>query len=293
MCFVSSRPQTRTGHCSTGGVLNFVVVGGGATGVEISGALMELFHKVLRKDLPRLNIKKARVILIEMADALLTSYTEKMKRYTVRALERKGVEVRLEEVVMRVTDRHVELKSGSVIPTRTLIWAAGIRAHPLADILGLEQTRGKRVVVEPDLSVPDRPHVFVIGDMAGSMDEKGNLHPQVASTALQAGKHVARQIQAHLNGKKTKRFVYKDLGQMATIGRNAAVVELPSGLKLKGWFAWVAWLVLHLVKLIGFRNRISVMFNWIWNYFTYDRSARLILDDVSSVTNTSSPEQVV
>ena len=268
------------------GVLNFVVVGGGATGVETAGALMELFQKVLKKDLPRLDINKARVILVEMADGLLTSYTEKLQQYTVRSLKRKGVEVRLQEAVVRVTDQEVELKSGEVIPAHTLIWAAGIRAHPLADLLGVEQTRGKRIVVEPNLAVPNKPNVFVIGDMAASKDEQGELHPQVASTAQQGGRHAARQIQALLEGKQTKPFVYKDLGQMATIGRNAAVVELPSGMKLKGWFAWMAWLVLHLVKLIGFRNRISVMINWIWNYFTYDRSARLILESEPE------PEQV-
>ncbi|GIV60595.1 MAG: NADH dehydrogenase [Rhodothermaceae bacterium] len=260
------------------GGLTFVVVGGGPTGVETAGALVELFELVFSKDYPHLPVEKARVVLVEATDHLLGSFHPDSQAHARRTLERRGVEVRTGDPVVRVTAEAVHLRSGDVIPTRTLIWAAGVRASPLADRLGLEQTGGGRLVVEPDLSVPGHPEVFVLGDLAGSRDEDGNLHPQLAPVALQGARHVARQIRRRLAGAPGEPFRYRDKGIMATIGRNAAVAELGFGLRTRGFLAWVMWLFLHLVMLIGFRNRLNVLVNWAWNYLTYDRSARLILD---------------
>ena len=187
--------------------------------------------------------------------------------------------MRLDTRVVEVTPEAVHLGDGEMLPAHTLVWAAGIKTVPLADALDLDQGPGGRLVVEPDLSVPGHPNVFVIGDLASSKDDTGALHPQVAPLAIQGAEHVAQQIQRHRAGQPTEAFTYVDKGIMATIGRHAAVaeVEKPFRARTTGFFAWLMWLALHLVMLIGFRNRLQVMMNWTWNYFTYDRSARLIL----------------
>jgi NADH dehydrogenase len=261
------------------GVLNFVVVGGGPTGVEMAGALLELFQMVLKRDYQHLPIDEANVILLEMTDRLLLAFHEDSSRYTLQTLRERGVDVRLNAQVSKVTPEAVHLDGGETIPTRTLLWAAGVEAVPLAGKLGLEQTRGGRLVVEPDLSVPGHPDVFVIGDLAASTDEDGTPHPQLAPVAMQGAKHVAAQIRRRRQGQPTERFHYDDKGIMATIGRNAAVAEVEKPVKARttGFVAWLMWLGLHLFMLVGFRNRLQVMMNWTWNYFTYDRSARLIL----------------
>ena len=225
-------------------------------------------------------MERARVILLEMMDQLLLPFDDGSSQYAYDTLKERGAEIRLEQQVVQVTADGVHLKSGEVIPTRTLIWAAGVKAPPLAGALGLEQTKGGRVVVEPDLSVPDHPDVFILGDMAASKDAEGNLHPQLAPVAMQGAKHVAEQIRRRQRGEAAQPFQYEDKGIMATIGRNAAVAEIrkPFRFKTTGFLAWLMWLGLHLVMLIGFRNRLQVLVNWTWNYFTYDRSARLILD---------------
>lgn len=274
------------------GGLTFVVVGGGPTGVEMAGALVELFHKVLRKDFPRLPVNRARVVLVEAAPRVLGAFHEMSQVYALKKLEKIGVELRLSEPVVKVAPDAIVLRSGATIATQTLIWAAGVRATALADALGLEQTRGGRIVVEPDLSVPGVPDVFVIGDLAGSRDEAGALHPQLAPVAMQGAKHVARQIHHRMAGQPTTAFHYRDRGIMATIGRNAAVAELAFGVRSSGFVAWVMWLFLHLVMLIGFRNRVNVLVNWAWNYFTYDRSARLIMSPPPSAPGTVEPAGV-
>lgn len=271
------------------GALNFVVVGGGPTGVEMSGALVELFHKVLYKDYPRLPMHRVRVILVEASASILGTYHPRLQQHAIRKLSRRGVDVRRGEQVVRATDRAVYLKNGEVIPVQTLIWTAGVRVNPLADILGLEQTTGGRVEVAEDLSVPGRENVFVIGDMAASRDATGALHPQLAPVAMQGARHVAEQIIRRLKGQPTQPFVYHDRGSMATIGRNSAIAEFKFGLRASGFIAWMIWLFLHLIELIGFRNRLNVLVNWIWNYFTYDRGARLIM---SSDRNTRSVRKV-
>jgi NADH:ubiquinone reductase (H+-translocating) len=171
-----------------------------------------------------------------------------------------------------------------VIKTRTLVWAAGVRVCPLADALGVEQTRGGRVVVGDDLSLPDHPEVYVVGDMATSTQEQGGLLPQVAQVAIQGAKYAGKQVKARIEGRTPdpKRFIYKDKGIMATIGRHAAVTELPNGPRFKGVLAWFMWLALHLVYIVGYRSRLAALLNWAWNYITYDRHARLIFDPVEA-----------
>ena len=259
------------------GGLTFAIVGGGATGVETAGALAELFDRVLVRDFPGLDVARARIVLLEMGDALMTAYKPKLRTYTQRVLEERGVEVRLRTAVEKVTPREIHLSGGEVLPTQTLIWAAGVRANPLADELGVEQTSGARVVVDETLRIPGQPGVFVAGDMAGARSPEGELYPQVAQVAIQQGIHAAETIQRLERGLAPQPFRYNDLGMMATIGRNAAIVQFPGGRTMKGFPAWLAWAGLHVLKLVGFRNQISVLVNWIYNYFTYDRGPRLIL----------------
>lgn len=267
------------------GLLTFVIVGGGATGVEMAGALQELFQNVLKRDFPGLDVDRARVLLVEMADSLMTAYTNELQNYTLEELKRRGIEVLLEEAVVEVATNGVHLKSGTSIPAQTLIWAAGVQATSLADVLGLEQIRGGRIVVNDALQPPSRPELFVIGDLAGATDNQGELYPQVAQVAIQQGKHAADTIIRQERGLEPTEFEYKDPGMMATIGRHAAIVELPSGFTMKGWLAWFGWLFIHLIALIGFRNRLSVLLNWAYNYVTWDRGPRLILHAESGKLN--------
>lgn len=258
------------------GRLTFAAVGGGPTGIETTGALVELIELVLSKDFPDLPLDRVRVVLLEATDRLLSGFDERLQRYAARTLDKRGVEVRLGDPVVEVTPDGVHLASGDVIPTRTVIWSAGVHTGPLAPRLGIEVDRGGRLFVDADLSVPKHPRVYVIGDMAAARDDNGALLPQVAPVAIQGGKHVAKQIVADLKGLERTRFTFRDPGIMATIGRNSGIVQLPSGIKATGIVGWVMWLGLHLIQLIGFRNRLNVLVNWAWNYFTYDRSARLI-----------------
>jgi NADH:ubiquinone reductase (H+-translocating) len=259
------------------GALTVVVGGGGPTGVEMAGALHELFKHVLVHDFPDLDINHAKVVLLEAMDHLLAPFHPSSRQHALDILRKRGVEVRLGQALERATAGEVVLKDGTVIPTRTLVWGAGVRANPLADVLGLEQTRGGRIVVGEDLSVPGRPEVFVVGDLAGAGDGKGGLLPQVAQPAIQEARHAAQNIERTLKGEPRTGFTYKDKGIMATIGRNAAVTELPSGARFKGVLAWYMWLALHLAYIIGFRSRVAVLVNWIWSYLTYDRHARIIV----------------
>lgn len=265
------------------GALTFVVVGGGPTGVEVAGALVELFETVLRKDYRRAHPGRARVVLVEMLDTVLPPFAEGSQRHALETLRSRGVEVRLGEAVEGVRPDGVRFASGEELPTRTVVWAAGVQASPLAERLGFERTKGGRIVVEPDLSVPGRPEVFVAGDLAAARGPEGEMYPQLAPVAIQAGDHVAEAIRRRGRGAPAEPFVYRDKGVMATIGRRAAVAELPSGIRLRGTIGWLAWLLLHLVMLIGFRNRVSVLVNWAWNYLVWDRGPRLILEPEEAV----------
>ena len=260
------------------GALTFAIVGGGPTGVETAGALAELFDEVLRGDFKTLPVERARVVLIEMADSLLTPFGRRSRQHALDALRRRGVEVRLSTAVSAVEPTGVVLEGGERIPAHTLVWAAGVKANPLAQALDVETGPGGRVVVARDLSVPGHDGLWVVGDLAHTPGARpdGGPAPQLAPAAMQMGELVARNICLRLADEPTEPFRYRDKGTMATIGRRAAVAELPHVPALVGSVAWVAWLVLHLVMLIGFRNRLSVLVNWAWNYLTWDRGPRLI-----------------
>ncbi len=259
------------------GELNFVVVGGGPTGVETAGALAELFSVVFRRDYPSLGVGRARVVLLEARDALLAPFHASSQQAALDKLRASQVEVRLEETVAEVTDDHVRLASGEELPTRTVIWAAGVQANPLAAAAGLPTVRGGRVEVDADLSVPGHEGVWAVGDVAAPDDHRseGPL-PQLAPVAMQSGAHVARQIGRVIAGRPTQPFRFRDRGTMATIGRRSAVAELPGRIRLRGTLAWFAWLGLHLLYVAGLRNRLSVLLNWFWGYVTWDRGPRII-----------------
>ena len=255
------------------GALCFVVVGGGPTGVEVAGALSELFV-VLRKDFPDLDPSGARIVLVEMADTLLQPFSAASQRHARNRLVDMGVDVRTNDAVMRLTPNRVELRSGTELDAHTLVWAAGVRANPLADALAVPTGRSGRIVVGADLRIDGHTNAFAIGDVAAITGADGQLLPMVAQVAIQSGRHAAREIA----GARHRPFRYRDKGTMATIGRRAAVAELPLHVRLSGTPAWMAWLGLHLVMLMGFRNRLSVFLNWAWNYLTWDRGPRLIIE---------------
>lgn len=261
------------------GALTVVVVGGGPTGVETAGALVELFDNVLDADYRTLEVHRARVLLVEMMPDLLAPFSEVSRRHARETLEERGVEVRTGVQVDRVRPRSVEFAGEETVAAHTLVWAAGVQANPLAAALGLPTTSGGRVLVDPDLAVQGHPGVWAIGDVAAATDARSpdaKPLPQLAPVAMQTGRHVAQQVAFTIAGRTTTPFRYKDKGTMATIGRSRAVAELPFGIKLRGLPAWLAWLGLHLLFLAGFRNRISVFVNWAWNWLTWDRGPRLI-----------------
>ena len=259
------------------GALNFVVVGGGPTGVEVAGALAELVDKVLLQDFHDLDVHRTRIMLIEQAPVLLGAFSEHSQQYAKKTLTMRGVEVRTGLAVKRVSADEIELDTGEIVPTRCLVWAAGVQAQSIAGVLGVTQGRGGRITVESDLSIEGHPNAFVVGDVADIDDGAGGRLPQLAQVAIQSGKHAADQILHTIERQPRTSFRYHDKGTMATIGRRAAVAEFPQGLKLTGPIAWLAWLGLHLVYLLGVRNRVSVFVNWAWNYLTWDRGPRLIL----------------
>jgi NADH dehydrogenase len=267
------------------GALTFVVAGGGPTGVELSGALAELIARVLARDFKQHDVDRARVVLVEMTDHLLGAFRPPSRAEAVEELEARGVELRLSTSIARVHADGVDLADGTTIPSRTVVWAAGVRANPLGAVLGLPTTKRGEVSVGPDLSVPGHPEVFVIGDFAGAVDRKGDALPQLAPVAMQGGRHTAHTIARELQGKRRRPFHYVDKGIMATIGRRSAVAELPLRIRFWGTLGWLSWLGLHLVFLIGFRNRVVVLVNWAWNYFKWDRGHRVILTEPSPAPN--------
>lgn len=260
------------------GDLTIVVAGGGATGVELAGAMAELRDVLLRRDFAELGDRRVRVVLVERLDGVLPGFADSSRRYARHVLERAGVELLLGVGITRVTPDGLELDDGSTLRTRTVVWAAGVRANPLVAALGVDTDRAGRVAVEADLSLPGHPEVSVVGDAAIIHDRDGKPIPQVAPAAMQQGRHAAEQVIRRLDGRPTEPFRYRDKGSMATIGRNAAVNEFPIGLRVRGLPAWVAWLFLHLLYLAGFRNRLSALLTWGWSYLTFDRSLRVVFD---------------
>jgi NADH dehydrogenase len=260
-------------------LLTFVIVGGGPTGVEFAGALSELVRHVLRLDYPELRVAEVRIILAEAAPSLLLAMPEPLQRYTQRRLQNMGVEVMLNTSVTGAAEGIVQLKDGATIAAHTLFWSAGVRVAPLADTFdaNVPRARGGRIVVQPELNLAAQPEVFVIGDLA-YLEQDGKPLPLMAPVAMQQGTYVGQLIARRERGQPIKPFRYVDKGAMATIGRGAAVAQT-FGLKLSGFIAWVAWLGLHLLYLIGFRNRLVVLLNWAYDYFLFERQIRLITQE--------------
>ena len=262
--------------------LTFVIIGGGPTGCELAGVMPEIAHKALRPDFRRVDLAKARFILVENSPCVLNVFPEELARRAQADLMRLGVEIKNGVKAIELRDDGVTLSSGEVIAARTLIWAAGNKAAPIGSTLGVPTDRGGRVVTEADLSIPGHPEVFVVGDMAQAAlrDRAGatvpeKLVPGVAQGAMQGGDCAARNVLKRLAGQPTVPFVYQNLGDLAVLGRGAAVANLPKG-KLVGYPAWLFWLFLHVWKLVGYRNRLNVLLEWSYAYLTYQRGARLI-----------------
>ncbi len=255
-------------------LLTFVVVGGGPTGVEMAGAFSELVRLVLSKDYPRLDLAEVRILLLEAGDRLLPAMPPRLSAAAERTLAGKHVDVRLGAAVASYDGREARLKDDAAIPARTLVWAAGAKASALTARLGFETGPQGRIVVEPTLRVPGQPEVSVIGDAAWLAHAEAPL-PMMAPVAIQMADTAARNVERALAGLPPEPFRYKDPGSLATIGRSAAVAHV-RGLSFTGFPAWVVWLVVHLVQLIGFRNKLLVLIDWAWDYFFYDRAVRLI-----------------
>jgi NADH dehydrogenase len=256
-------------------MLTFVIVGGGPTGVELAGAVAELQRHALRRDFPDLSFDEVRVVLIEMLDTVLSTFSEPLRDYAEKKLEQMGVELLLNTAVKDATCNAVYLKDGRTIAARTIIWAAGVRAR-LADGLPFDTARGGRIVVDQTLQIPGHPDVFVTGDMAYLVAPNGEPYPQFAPVAMQQGERAARNILRLVDHKSPQPFRFRDRGTMATIGRAAAVAHV-FGRQVTGVLAWVLWLVVHIFYLMGFRNRLQVLLQWAYSYFRYEPGVRLIV----------------
>ncbi|MCW5962193.1 MAG: NAD(P)/FAD-dependent oxidoreductase [Pyrinomonadaceae bacterium] len=261
--------------------LNFVVVGGGATGVELAGAIAGIARQALAKDFKAINTKESRVMLYEGSDRILNSFAPDLSERAKRDLEDLGVEVFLNSFVTDLKDGNVKA-SDEWIECDVAIWATGVAASFLGKELGAETDKAGRVLVNDDLSVPGKENIFVIGDMAHLKQKNGDLVPGVAPAALQMAQATCKNILRDLKNEPRENFEYRDKGSMATIGRNRAIVEAGS-LKLTGFIAWLAWLFIHVISLIGFRNKLSVMSDWFWAYVTRERSALLITGDAEQL----------
>jgi NADH dehydrogenase len=264
------------------GALTFLVVGAGPTGVELAGAIGELAGHTLRREFRAFDPRAARVLMVEGGPRVLPTFPERLSRAAARSLARLGVEVLTDAFVTEIRPGAVRVRASqgeTTIPADTVLWAAGVRASPLGAVLaattGADLDRSGRVMVGPDLAVPGHADVFVIGDLAHVLDEAGNPLPGLAPVAMQQGRYVAKRIRRRLAGRDLPAFRYHNKGQLATIGRAAAVADL-GWLRFSGFPAWALWLFLHLMYLVGFENRLLVFTQWAWNYFTWNRGTRLI-----------------
>jgi NADH dehydrogenase len=265
--------QNKTAN-NGGSPLQFVVIGGGPTGVELAGTLAEIARHALNHEFRKIDPKQTRILLLEGGPRVLGPYSEELSRKAEDQLRRLGVEVRTSSIVTRM-EPGVVWVGDEKIPAPVVLWAAGVAASPLGRKLGVPVDRAGRVLVEPDLSIPRHREVFVIGDLASLNDENGKMLPGVAPVAIQQGDWVAETIARDLEHQPRRDFTYHDKGSLATIGRAAAVAQFGK-FELSGYFAWLAWLFVHIFFLIGFRNRLLVMIQWAWSYLTYERGARLI-----------------
>jgi NADH dehydrogenase len=272
LAFELSEREAARGH--NGHALNFVVVGGGPTGVELAGTLAEIARNVLANEFHTIDPKRTRILLLEGGPRILPSYPESLSHSAEQQLVKLGVEVRTSTAVTGIEPGLV--RTGDTwIPAAVTLWAAGVTASPLGKLLSAPTDRAGRVRVQPDLSLPEHPEVFVIGDLAALVDEKGAPLPGVAPAAMQQGVAAGKNIARLMKGEATLPFRYHDKGSMATIGRAAAIADFGK-VRLSGFLAWLAWLFIHILFLIGFRNRLMVMIQWAWSYITYERGARLI-----------------
>jgi len=254
--------------------MTFVIVGAGATGVEMAGALAEISRHALSREFEHIDPRSARIILVEGTPRVLPTYPPGLSDRARRQLERLGVEVWTEARVTAIDERSVSLGEEKVA-ARTVVWAAGVQASPLVRSLGVPLDRAGRVLVTPELTIPGRSDVFVIGDLV-ALEQDGKPVPGVSPAAIQQGRHAARNVVRLLRGEPLAPFRYLDKGNFATIGRGAAVADIPGGIRISGFLAWAAWMAIHIFFLIGFRNRVLVMFQWAYSYMTFRRGARLI-----------------
>ena len=267
-------------------LLTFAILGGGPTGAEFAGALAELIRGPLMRDYRTLGVRDVRVVLLEAADSLLASFPERLRVYAPARLRKMGVDVRLQAMVNQITPESAQLKDGTIIPTGTVIWTAGVRGVLQASAWGLPTARNGQVLVEPTLQTRDHPEVYVIGDLA-YVEQDGQPLPMIAPVAIQQGVASAQNIARQVKEQPPVPFRYHDRGTMATIGRNAAVTYL-AGHAFTGFLAWLLWLGVHIFNLIGFRNRLFVLINWAWDYFFSERAVRLILPN--ETVQTSPPQ---
>jgi NADH dehydrogenase len=263
-------------------LLTFVVIGGGPTGVEMAGALAEISRQSLARNFRHIDPSTARITLIEAGPSVLSTFPEPLRESARMDLERLGVTVRTGAAVTKVASGRIEVGE-ETIAAETVIWAAGVAASPLGATLGVPLDRAGRVLINPDLTIPNYANVFVIGDLASLAGENGKPLPGVAQVAIQMGKHATRNIMRSIEKQPLRAFTYVDLGNMATIGRASAVADF-GWLRLHGYIGWLAWLFVHILNLIGFRNRLIVLVQWAWSYFTYQRAIRLITGDPPSTT---------
>ena len=275
-------------------LMTIVVVGGGPTGVELAGSIAELCHQVFKSDFKRIDTRHSQILLLDGGDRVLGMYPQKLSAAAQRQLEELGVKVRLNERVVNVTADGVHLKTGEFIPTYNVLWGGGVVAHPITASMGVPLGAGGRIKVEKDLSIPGHPEAFAIGDLAAVMNDDGTPVPGVAPAAIQMGQHVAKLLTEELKaGGGAKRgaalpgagagarpaFKYRDKGSMATIGRNRAVAWVGRW-QFSGFTAWLAWLLIHVMFLVGFRDKVSVMMEWAWAYLTYSRGARIVFGGI-------------
>ncbi len=261
--------------------LSFAVIGGGATGVEVAGAIADIARRALANDFNLIDTRRALVMLYEGSDRVLSAFPPDLSEKAKKQLEDLGVEVYLNSMVTEVEKDRINV-NGKWHSADVIVWATGVAASPLGSKLGGETDRAGRVKVNPDLSVPGRENIFVIGDMANFVQKDGSLVPGVAQGAMQMAETAAANILADLEGKSRSEFEYKDLGSMATIGKSRAIADF-GRFKLSGFPAWMAWLFVHLISLIGFRNRLFVLWSWFWAYLTRERNARLITGDAEEL----------
>jgi NADH:ubiquinone reductase (H+-translocating) len=272
LAFELAERQNKTGQEAA--PLQFVVIGGGPTGVELAGTLAEIARHAMNREFRNIDPKQTRILLIEGGPRVLSTYSEDLSRKAENQLRRLGVKVRTSHTVNRI-EPGVVWAGDEKIPAAVVLWAAGVAASPLGKKLGVPVDRAGRVLVQPDLSIAGHAEVFVIGDLAALQDENGKMLPGVAPVAIQQGDWVAETIARDLELQPRRNFHYRDKGSLATIGRAAAVAQFGK-FELSGYFAWLAWLFVHILFLIGFRNRLLVMIQWAWSYLTYERGARLI-----------------